>query len=392
MKDPAQDIHLFIPGPAGVTPEVMEALSWPIEPHYGDAFVAAYNRCIAQMQRVFETENDLFLIVGPGTAALDVGLGSALPREARVLVPSNGWFADRLAQMCEYNGATVELLQFPVGEALDVERVVDEIESGDWDAVAWVHHETATGVLNAVEPIAAAAREQGALSVLDAVASLGGAELPVDDWGVDFCVSVSNKCLAAPPGIAAISVSSAAWEAVERSDARRGWYQHLDNWRWYRENWADWHPYPTTVPTGVVHALNVALEQILDEGLERRLARTAAAARATRIGLRNLGFEMFCDDACASPVTTAVKVHEAISTRELMAYLREGFGIYVSGGIGDLRGKIFRVGHMGSAIERTEIEYLLRAVEQAVRSTGADVPDGTALRGIWEASDAVPAS
>lgn len=392
MSDPEQDIHLFIPGPAGVTPEVMEAFCRPIEPHYGSSFVAVYDRCVARMQRIFRTDNDLFLMVGPGTAALDAGLGSALPERARVLVPTNGWFADRLARICEANGATVDALESRPGDRLDLEAILVTLSAHDYDAVAWVHHETSTGVLNPVEPIAAAARERGTLSVLDAIASLGGTELPVDGWGVDLCVGVSNKCLAAPPGLAAISVSSAAWEAVECSGARRGWYQDLRNWRWYRDNWTDWHPYPTTVSTAAVHALDVALEQLLAEGLERRLARTVAAARATRVGLRNLGFEMFCDDAIASPVTTSVRAHQAISIRELIAYLREGFNIFVSGGIGDLHGQIFRIGHMGASIDRDEVEYLLRAIEQAVRATGVDVPDGTALEGIWEASDAVAAS
>lgn len=384
MSEGSREIHLFIPGPAGISPGVREAAAGPVEPHYGADFVAAYNHCIELLQRVFQTEHELFLIVGPGTAALDAALGSTLPEESRVLVPANGWFAERLGEMVAASGARVDFMEFPVGGALDVDAIVSRIGSGGrYDAVAWVHHETSTGVLNPVEPIAAAAREQGALSLVDAIASLGGADLPVDRWGVDLCVSVSNKCLAAPPGIAPLSVSPAAWQAVESCRAHRGWYQDLRNWRWYRENWADWHPYPTTVPTGVIRSLVVAAEEILEEGLDRHLERTADAARATRAGLRNLGFEMFCDDDIASPVTTSVRAHPELPTTELLAYLRDAHGIFVSGGIGELRGKIFRVGHMGTSVLRDSVEMLLNAIEEALRLKGVDVEEGVALDGIW---------
>lgn len=381
MSDPKREIHLYIPGPAGVTPEVMEALGRPVEPHYGKEFVAAYNLCIERLKAVFQTRNDLFLIVGPGTSALDAGLTSALPEGARVLVPSNGWFGDRVAEMCLAHGAETELVSFKRGEPFDVERIVGRLAEGGFDAIAWVHHETSTGMLNPVEPLCAAARRAGAVTILDAVASLGGTELPVDEWGVDLCVSVSNKCLAAPAGLAAISVSRAAWQAIDASTAKRGWYLNLATWRRYRREWAAWHPYPTTVPTGLVHALAASLEQILAEGLEARLRRTAAAASAVRGGLRRLGFEMLIDDRWASPITTSVRAHPEMPVGDLQKALRERHGIYISGGLDDLHGVIFRVGHMGLSIEASEVERLLAAVEDCLRRAGVTVTEPAALEG-----------
>ena len=376
------EFHLFIPGPAGATPEVIEANGRPIVPHYGSAFVATYNRCIELMQAVFQTNNDLFLIVGPGTASLDAALASALPDGARVLVPSSGWFGYRLAEMCRAHRARVDVLDFAVGDAIDPAVVARRLEAaGDgYDAVAWIHHETSTGVLNPVEPIAAAAREHGALSIIDAVASLGGVDLPVDAWGVDLCVSVANKCLAAPPGIAAISVSPRAWEAIEANPSTRSWYLDLRTWRRYREAWGDWHPFPTTVASNVIEAMITSLEQILEEGLEARFRRTAAAATAVRGGLRAMGFEMFADDRVASPVTTAVKAHPRLPVAELQAFLLERRSIYISGGLADLAGKIFRVGHMGTSIDRAEVELLLDAVAEALREAGITVPAGLAQK------------
>lgn len=373
------DIRLFIPGPAGVTPQVQNALAGPVMPHYGRDFVARYRHCKELLQRVYRTRNDIYLIVGPGTAALDAAMTSALPDGARVLVPSSGWFGARLAEMCRSHRAEVELLEFPLGEPVDADRVVERLhrEPGV-DAVAWVHHETSTGVLNPVEPIGRAAREVGAVTILDAVSSMGGTELPVDEWCVDLCVSVSNKCLAAIPGLAAVSVSPQAWEAIDANDATRGWYLDLRTWRRYDEEWGAWHPYPTTVPSNLLDAFIASLEELEREGLDERLRRTARAAESVRSGLRGLGFEMFVEDAWASPVTTAVRAHPDLPPADLQRFLRQRHGIYISGGLDELHGVLFRIGHMGTAIVEAEIERLMEAVEEALRETGAPVTEGAA--------------
>ncbi|MFW6198262.1 MAG: pyridoxal-phosphate-dependent aminotransferase family protein [Acidobacteriota bacterium] len=362
-----REIHLFIPGPAGAEPEVLEALARPITPHYGSDFVAAYRACQERMKRIFRTDNDLYLMVGPGTAALDGAMASALPDGARVLVPTNGWFGDRMARMFRTHRAEVEVMDFPLGTRIDADSVVERMaREPRLDAVGWVHHETSTGVLNPVREIAAAGRQEGILSIIDAVSSLGGTELAVDDWGVDLCVSVANKSLASQPGLAAISVSPQAWRAIDANPHHRSWYLDLRTWRAYDTEWADWHPYPTTVPTGLVYALDVALELILEEGLENRLERTRAAAWRVRSGLREMGFEMFVPDEIASPVTTSVRVRDDVPAAELIGRLQRDHGIYISGGIEELHGKIFRIGHMGSAIKAEEVELLLDAIRGIV--------------------------
>ena len=378
------DLHLFIPGPAGSTPEVVDAMGTPIVPHYGPNFVAAYNRCIDLFKVVFQTENDLFLIVGPGTASLDAAFASALPDGARVLAPTSGWFGGRLIEMCRAHRAEVDVLEFPLGTAIDADSVRRHLETSThaYDAVVWVHHETSTGVLNPVAPIAAAAREYGALSIIDAVSSLGGVDLPVDAWGVDLCVSVANKCLAAPPGISAITVSPRAWEVIDANPSGRTWYLDLRTWRRYRQDWAAWHPYPTTVASNTIEAISTSLEQVLEEGLDTRIRRTAEAAAAVRGGLRRMGFDMFAADEVASPVTTSVLAHAGLPAADLIGYLAER-SIFISGGLDELAGKIFRVGHMGITVDRGEVELLLREIENALRQAGVTVPEGADLQNIW---------
>ena len=367
--------HLFIPGPAGATPEVLESLGQPATPHYGPAFVDVYNRCRRGFQEIFRTSNDLYLIAGPGTSAIDAAMMSALRPGSRVLALANGWFGARTAEMSRYHGADVEVMEFELGTPVDADRVIERLRSGPrFDMITWIHHETTTGVLNPVEPISRAARELGTLSLVDAVSSLGGTDVRVDDWCLDFCISVPNKCLGAPAGLSPITVSPQAWEAIDSHGDSRGWYLDLKVWRRYDEDWAAWHPYPTTVPTGVAYAVETCLEQVFEEGLEARFARTRAAASAVRSALGTMGFDMFVPEESASPTTTAVRAHPEIPTEHLLTELAEKHDVFVSAGIGDLHGKIFRVGHMGTAIDEPEVRLLIDAIGDVLAGAGLEVP------------------
>lgn len=373
--------HLFIAGPAGAEREVLEALSEPIEPHYGPEFVAKYNACRDKFKQVLRTTNDLFLIVGPGTAALDAAMASALPDGAKVLVPRNGWFGKRTAEMLRTHRCEVDELVFDLGQPIDPDAVAERLAGGGYAAVAWVHHETSTGVLNPVEPICQAAHAIGAVTILDAVSSLAGTELLVDEWGVDLCATVGNKGLAAQPGLAAIAVSERAWAAIDANPDTRGWYLDLRVWRRYDTEWAAWHPYPTTVPSGVLAGLNTTLRLILAEGLDERIVRTRDAATRIRDGLRELGFEMFVDDEHASPITTSVRPHPDLPADEMLAALRDRYQIYVSGGLADLHGTIFRVGHMGRGIDKAETDLLLDAIRELLAEARTATTENAGVEG-----------
>jgi len=245
----------------------------------------------------------------------------------------------------------------PAGQPLDPGDLRRTLaEHPDAPVVALVHHETTTTVLNPLKDLAAATRDAGRVLVVDAISSLGGTELPVDAWGIDVCVTASNKCLETPPGLAIISVSPRTWDMVGRHPrTNHGWYLDLRVWRWYSENWGHWHPAPITMPTNTIMALRTSLLKIQKVGLEAHIAKHMRACRAVRSGLRKLGFELLVADEFAAPTATAVKTRPEFTAAELIEWLEAERGICISGGIGELAGKIFRIGHLGKA---TTEEYL----------------------------------
>jgi alanine-glyoxylate transaminase/serine-glyoxylate transaminase/serine-pyruvate transaminase len=370
---------LMIPGPVDVEGEVLSEMASPVPAHYGDAWMKVYRETVDCLKQVFQTENDLFIVGGPGSAALDASFGSLLATGEKVLIPSNGFFGRRLRTMARGYGLEVVSPDFPPEQAISAAVVKAYLQrERDIEAVAVVHHETSTGILNPLPEIAAVTNQGGVPIIVDAVSSLGGVPLPVDEWGIDLCVTVSNKCLAAPPGISLISVSQRAWEMIEsKNDRSHGWYLNLQTWKQYATDWASWHPYPTTMASNNVLALLASLRRLLAEGLETRYARTAKAAELTREGLADMGFEMFVEGPHASPLITAAKGRPDMSIAEMARFLRDECGIMIGGGIDELAGKIFRVGHMGKAIWPEYIEAFLAGVRDFLQRKGLEAGQST---------------
>ncbi|HEC34556.1 MAG TPA: alanine--glyoxylate aminotransferase family protein [Chloroflexi bacterium] len=375
---------LFIPGPCEVDAEVLEAMAQPTPRHYGPEWMAIYLEALGLLRQVFQTRNDLFVVPGTGSAVLDMAFGSLLATGETVVVGDNGFFGERLRAMAASYGLRVIPFTAPHGHPLDADDLRQVLaQEPEARAVAVVHHETATTVLNPLRELAEVTHQAGLPIIVDGISSLGGVSLPVDEWGIDVCVTVANKCLECPPGLAFISVSSRAWEWVDRhGDQPHGWYLSLQTWRQYAADWADWHPYPVTLPTNNILGLRVSLRRILEEGLGAHFARYRRAARAVRRGLEAVGFEMLIEEPFASPIATAVKARPEFEVRELMQYLAQTHGILVSGGLGPLAGKIFRVGHMGKAATRPYLMEFLFAVEEFLRQRRLAVPVGASLVGL----------
>ena len=364
--------RLMIPGPVDVEDDVLQALAQQVRPHYGDAWLEIYGEVIDHLRQIFGTQNDLFLMGGPGTAALDAALGSLLRTGDKVLVARNGFFGDRLVAIARAYGLDVRQVSAPLGRPIDPQAVRQALsEEPAIEALAVVHLETSTAVLNPVHAIAAAAREFEVPVAVDAVSSLGGVPLPVDEWGIDICVSVINKCLACPSGVAPISISPRAWEQVARKGERaHGWYLNLGVWKEYAESWSSWHPYPTTLPTNIIYGLLVQLRRIVDSGLEAHYQRFRDAAQTVRSGLDHLGFEFFTPESCTSPLLTAVRGLPGMDVEDLRRYLVDEWQIMVSGGLGELRGKLFRVGHVGKASSPEYVNRFLEGIEAYLRLQG----------------------
>ncbi len=375
-------MKLLTPGPVDVPETVREAMGTPSLLHYGPAWMELYNDTRRMLQQVFGTEHDIYMMAGPGTMGLEAVMGSALEPGDTILIPNNGFFAERLGKVAEGLALRIVYVNAPWGEPVLAETVAEALERyPEVKAVVVVHHETSTTVLNPLAEIARVARDHGALVIVDAVSSLGGVPLPVDAWGIDACVTVANKALETPPALALLSLSPRLWEAVERRQAPRGWYLDLKTWRWYAENWGSWHPTPVTMPTSNVFALHRSLQALMAEGLETRYAAYRRAAQAVRRGLQTLGFAPFVAEPWACPLTTAFRMRDGADADELQAFLRAR-GVVISGGLADLHGLILRVGHIGLARQRDYITDFLLGVEAYLRSKGIAVLDGISLEAL----------
>jgi aspartate aminotransferase-like enzyme len=363
---------LLIPGPVSVEPEVLEALSRPVRAHYGADWAQFYRRLTGALGRLFQTESDVLLLFGPGTAAIEACLASTLARGDEVAVVANGLFGERMVDVAAAVGLEVHLVtseqEFgPVGRE-NLEEVLRRHPRVR--ALGVVHHETSLGLINPVQELCEVAGRRDLLTVVDAVSSLGGMDLDVDQWGIDLCVSVANKCLGGPVGVAPVAVSPRAWEAVDDGRPKAaGWYLNLSTWRVFGEMWRGWHPHPTTMPTNVLEALDSAVRSVLSTGIEQHKARQAATASRVRGGLRELEFEMLVADENASPVCTAVWGRPGMDVDDYLRWLRREHGLRLGGGVGGLQGRIFRVGHMGRAADPAVADAYLKATAEYLELT-----------------------
>ncbi len=372
-------LRLLTVGPVDVDDDVLSALGQPTLPHYGPPWRPVYDSTLELLNRLFQTHNDVILMPGPGSGALDTGIGSLIPPGSSICVPTNGFFGDRIRQMVEAYDIQACLVEFPEGQPVDPGEVRRQLahliprckaDGHPMLALAMVHHETSTGVLNPLAEIGLVAREFGLALIVDAVASLGGVPMEVDEWGIDVAVSVPNKCLGAPPGVAMMSISPRAWELSRSNPARHGWYHDLRTWAWFREHEGDWHPYPTTLPTNVIVALNRALVRLFEQGIDQHMTAIRQTATYVREGMDELGFRMFPAPEHAAPVLSAYHALPGSSVSEMMRFLRDNHDLMISGGLGDLAGKIFRVGHMGAAATPEISERLLEAMSAYVHGRG----------------------
>ncbi len=375
-------LRLMIPGPVEVDDDVLAAIGEPTLPHYGPAWMPTYQAAMDLLKRLFETEYDVLLIPGPGSCALEMAIASLVPAGTGLCVPSNGFFGQRLTQIAEANDLRVWPLDFPMGTHVDPDALRNklkawipqaEAEGQPIKALAMVHHETSTGVLNPLQEVALVAQEFDLPTIIDAIASFGGVRIPVDEWGIDACVSVPNKCLAVPPGVAIMSVSKRAWELATANPGKPGWYLDLRTWAWYRENWSSWHPYPTTMPTNNIVALHKALENIFAMGVDAYFERFIQAAGRTREALGKMGFALLPEPAYAAPVVSTLKTRPDLDIGDMLGYLLSEHGLMVSGGLGDLHGQVFRVGHMGRANSPEYTEAFIEAVRSYLEAKGLDL-------------------
>jgi aspartate aminotransferase-like enzyme len=369
--------YLFTPGPTPVPPEVLSAVGAPVVHHRSPDFLPVYERVLARLRDVCRTENDVLLFGSSGTGAFESAVANLVSPGEPHLVVSAGSFGERWVSMTTAFGADVDVLGYAWGETPSPDDLRARLAERPAKAVWIVQSETSTGVVSDVQALAAAAKEADALVVVDAVSSLGAIPCETDAWGLDVVVAGSQKALMCPPGLGLAAVSPRALAAT--GSAPRFYF----DWERTRAGQARLDA-PVTLPVSLVCGLDVALGLIAEEGLDAVFERHVRLGRAARAGVKALGLELFSPDEDRSAVVTAVRAPEGVDATELVRSLRDRFGITIANGQGSLKGKIFRLGHIGW-YDVFDITTQLAAVEIVLGDLGAGIERGVAVTAALEA-------
>lgn len=369
-------LMLMIPGPTPVPEQVLLALAkHPIGHRSGD-FAKIIAEVTEGLKWLHQTQNDVLILASSGTGAMEAGIINFLSAGDRVLVGTNGKFGDRWAQVCEVYGLSVTRISAEWGKPLDPEQFRAELEADtnkQIKAVIVTHSETSAGVLNDLETINRYVKAHGeALIMVDAVTSLGAVNVPIDAWGLDVVASGSQKGYMLPPGLGFVTVSAKAWEAYQQAKLPRF---YLDLGKYRKEAAKNSHPF--TPPVNMFYGLQVALQMMKKEGLEKIFARHQRHMNATREAMRALNLPLFAPDHTASPAITAV-APVTVDSEQIRSIMKKRFDIALAGGQDHYKGKIFRIGHLGFVSDR-DILTAVGALEATLQELNYDFTPGAGL-------------
>jgi aspartate aminotransferase-like enzyme len=352
---------LLLPGPVPVAQPVLEAMAWPMINHRGPEFAELLARLERGMKPVFGTSNDVVFLGSSGTGGLEAAVVNCFSPGDHVLSCPVGVFGKRLADIARVNGCRVEVLETPLGAALDANALRERLQrpdARDVKGILLTHNETSTGVQNDMAAIAAVTRAHGALTIVDSVSGLGASRFEMDAWGFDVVVTASQKAFAAPPGVAMIAVSERGWKAMDAAKATR-YYFDLRKAREFAKNGQT----PWTPPISIFYALAVALERYHAVGLDAQVERHARYAQIVRAAFEAAGFSIFSRPDAHSVTVVAAYPPQGVDAAAFLTTLRERYGVVISGGQGELAGKIVRFGTMGDVSE-VELHGALDAVQR----------------------------
>ena len=370
---------LLGPGPSSVHPRVLQAMTLPVLGHLDPLFFNVMDDVCEALRLVFNTSNFMTLpLSSTGTGAIEATCANILEPGDTMVVCRNGFFGDRMADIARRCGAETYIVDSPWGKPVDVQMLSDELDKhGKVKAVGVVHAETSTGVLSPVKEIAELAHRHGALVLVDAVTSLGGHDVQMDEWDLDVCFSATQKCLGAPPGLAPISFGPRAMDVINtRSTTVQSFYFNLKDLEGY---WSQTRAYHHTTPISMIYALREALRILMEEGLDNRIQRHAQAAAALRAGLEALGMDLFADPDTRLNPLTSVLVPDGIEDSDVRRTLLDDYNIEIGGGLGELRGKVWRIGLMGESAREINVFAFLSALERTLSGLGYEVAYGASL-------------
>lgn len=372
---------LLGPGPSTVHPRVLRAMSAPLLGHLDPAFLVVMNEIQTLLRQVFATTNRFTIAIsGTGSAGMEASIVNLVEPGDAVIVGVNGVFGARLATVVERCGGKAIRVEATWGQIIEPEAIETALQrSGPVKAVALVHAETSTGAWQPIEPVGRLCRTHNALFIVDAVTSLGGVPVEVDRWGIDVCYSGTQKCLSCPPGLAPFTLSDRALTAItNRRTPCQSWYLDMaliaDYWTEHKR------AYHHTAPISMLYALREALRLVDEEGLPARYARHQLHSDALVAGLIALGLTPLPPAGHRLPMLTCVTVPAHIEEAAVRAQLLETFGIEIGGGLGPLKGKVWRIGLMGESCTEGNVLSLLNALEEIGIRSGWISSPGMALQ------------
>ncbi len=365
--------YLFSPGPTPVPPEVSLAMAQPILHHRTNQFTEVFEEAREGLKYVFQTQRDVLILASSGTGAMEAAVANLFSPGDKAVCIRGGKFGERWAEICESYGVIPVNIDVEWGEAVKVEDVAKVIdENPDVKAVLWQASETSTGVKHPTKELADLCRERGVLSVVDGITAIGVFDVKTDEWGLDVVVSGSQKAFMLPPGLAFICLSERAWEAVESSKCPKYYFDLKKELKNQQKGQTAYTP-----AVSLIIGLRESIKLIKEEGLENVFKRHSLLAKATREAMKAIGLELFSKSP--SEAVTAVKVPEGIEGGKIPKLLRDKYGVVIAGGQAKLKGKIFRVSHMGY-VTKFDMVLAISAVEGILRELGYNFELGAGVK------------
>ena len=353
---------IMLPGPTNVSERVMQAMLRPIINHRGDAFRELYKGLLDRARQLFQTQGDVLVLSSSGTGGVEAAVSNIVRPGDVAVVPVFGEFSTRLAETVELAGGKAVRVTSEFGKVPSLDQLKSAIEGqGMFKALFLVHNETSTGVAAPyVEAATRLARDHGAFAVIDAISSLGGYAIPVDRWGVDMCITGSQKCVAAPPGLALLSVSQRLVDFMKTSPPKTRYFEIP---RYLEYGTRGETPFTPALP--LFYALDEALGELLEEGLTKRVERHDRMSALLYDGLANQGLGAVAEKSVRSKTVVASYYPQGVDDSKFRKALAQDRGVVIAGGFGPFKGKVFRVGCMGQ-INESLVQTTLKAISETM--------------------------
>ena len=366
--------YLMIPGPTPVPPAVVSAMSRPIIGHRTEDFAAMYKRIVEKLQVVFQTKNDILVLTNSGTGGMEAAVANTVSSGDKVLALVTGNFGERFAKLAKEYGADVDTVNFDWGKSVDLQVVEEKLKDNQYKVVLATQNETSTGVFNDIKGIGELVAKTPALLLVDGISGIGGLELKTDEWNVDILITASQKAMMLPPGLSMVSVSSKAWEIIENNSSPC-FYLSLPAAKKAYQKWNTAY----TPGVSLFAGLEAGLDMMMAEGMDNVYDRHKLLSKAAQAAVKALGLELFAEEGSISPLVTAIKSPPEIDGDDIRKVLKKEFGVTFAGGQSFLKGKIFRIAHMGFA-DKMDVIIAISALEMALVRVGLPIEMGSGVK------------